>query len=556
MITGKQLRDGIISASNNINNRRKEVDALNVFPVPDGDTGTNMSMTMGAAAREVALLKDNVSVSDVASKAASALLRGARGNSGVILSLIFRGIAKGFKGCVEISGGDIARAFSAATESAYGAVMKPTEGTILTVVRVASEKCAIANSSDKNTDALKMWDIACNAAQEALDRTPEILPILKKSGVVDAGGQGLLYILRGIQSVFEKGEIIALSSGETALATDIHEHKDAIAHASADIKFTYCTEFIVEKDRNKKGITAIKLRAYLESIGDSVVVVEDDTIIKVHCHTNEPGNALQKGLLIGDLVNMKIENMKVQHANASWGMGDKVEGEMDVPLAEPESKYGFVAVAAGEGIENMFNEIGANQVVSGGQTMNPSTEDILKAVNQTAAEHVFVLPNNKNIIMAAEQVIPLTDRNVSVLQTRTIPQGITAMLNFDESLDVEENLTAMMKAASTVQTGLVTFAARDSVVNGENVKAGQILGMENDKITEVSDSVISTAYKITRHMIRKSNASLVTIIYGESSSEEQANELAGMIESKYQGVVDVSIIKGDQPVYYFIISVE
>ena len=298
------------------------------------------------------------------------------------------------------------------------------------------------------------------------------------------------------------------------------------------------------------------MRAYLESIGDCVVVVEDDEIVKVHVHTNEPGNAIQAGLKLGSLMNIKIENMKLQHANAEWGAGDNVEDEGDVPLAEAEKKYGFVAVAAGEGICQLFTEIGVDHVVSGGQTMNPSTADLLKAVNSTASEHVFILPNNKNIIMAAEQVVPLTSKKVHVLRTKTIPQGITAMLNFDESAQPTENLDNMMVAAKSVQTGQVTFAARDSVVDGKNVKEGEILGLENGKITEIEKTHVQAGYKITKRLIRKIDASMVTIIYGEDSSEEEANKLEEMITNKFNGKVDVSVLNGGQPVYSFVISVE
>lgn len=553
MINGKLIVDAIISASNNINNLRTEVDALNVFPVPDGDTGTNMSMTIGAAARELKHLPEEVTVSEALDKAASALLRGARGNSGVILSLIFRGIAKGAKGAEEFTSEVIVNALKNGKESAYNAVMKPTEGTILTVIRETSDKISDDFKNDSSVSPENMWIRVCEYAEESLSKTPEILPVLKTAGVVDAGGKGLLCIFEGMKSVFSDGKIIELA-GDSAKPVEVAVR--ASSDENADIKFCYCTEFIVDKMKDLKEGSAIKMRAYLESIGDCVVVVEDEEIVKVHVHTNEPGNAIQAGLKLGSLMNIKIENMRLQHANAEWGAGDSVEDEGDVPLAEPEKKYGFVAVAAGEGVIELFKEIGVDNVVSGGQTMNPSTADLLKAVNNTASEHVFILPNNKNIIMAAEQVVPLTSKKVHVLRTKTIPQGITAMLNFDENIRSKENMDNMMVAANRVQTGQVTFAARDSVVDGRGVKQGEILGLENGKITEIEHSAVKAGYKITKSLIKKIDASMVTIIYGEDSSEEEANELEALISAKFAGKVDVSVLNGGQPVYSFVISVE
>ena len=553
MIKGKQIVDAIISASNNINNLRTEVDALNVFPVPDGDTGTNMSMTIGAAARELKHLPENATVTEVLDKAASALLRGARGNSGVILSLIFRGIAKGAKGVEVLTSEVIVNALKSGKESAYNAVMKPTEGTILTVIRETSDKIAEVYENDNNIEPTDLWVKVCEYADESLAKTPEILPVLKTAGVVDAGGKGLLCIFEGMKSVFCDGEVISLSGDS---AKPVEAVTIAVSDENVDIKFCYCTEFIIDKKKDLKDGSAIKMRAYLESIGDCVVVVEDDEIVKVHVHTNEPGNAIQAALKLGSLMNIKIENMRLQHANAEWGAGEEVEDETDVPLAEPEKKYGFVAVAAGEGVSQLFSEIGVDNIVSGGQTMNPSTADLLKAVNSTAAEHVFILPNNKNIIMAAEQVVPLTSKKVHVLRTKTIPQGITAMLNFDESLRSNENLNNMMVAANKVQTGQVTFAARDSVVDGKAVKEGEILGLENGKITEIEHSPVKAGYKITKSLIKKIDASMVTIIYGEDSSEEEACELEALLLNKFAGKVDVAVLNGGQPVYSFVISVE
>ena len=478
MITGKMFRDGIISASNNISNSRQSVDALNIFPVPDGDTGTNMSMTIGAAAKEMAVLADDCTIDEASSRCASALLRGARGNSGVILSLIFRGFSKGFKGLSEADGKAVAKAFSEGVEAAYKAVMKPTEGTILTVVRRASE--AASEMAETVNDPMEVSFAALMAAKEALAKTPEQLPVLKKAGVVDAGGQGLVLILQGFESVFDNNVIVQPLDGSSVTPVSTPDKK-TVADASDDIEFGYCSEFLIEKSRETKSKDSLKLRAYLESIGDCVVVVDDSDIIKVHVHSNEPGNVIQAALKYGQLINIKIDNMRYQHRNANEGVKD---GEMPVmPKADPVNDYGFVAVCAGEGLTELFKDIGADIVVSGGQTMNPSTDDILNAVMATPAKTVFVLPNNKNIIMAAEQAIPLAEgREVRVLQTKTIPQGISAMLMFDECDDADSNQMNMMSAAENVSTAQVTFAARDSEVDGKPVKQGEIMGLCNGKI--------------------------------------------------------------------------
>lgn len=549
MINGNTLRDGIISAANNIDNSRKAVDALNIFPVPDGDTGTNMSMTIRAAARELSVLPDGMTAGDIAAKAASALLRGARGNSGVILSLVFRGFSKALKGVDEADAKALSKALKEGTKSAYGAVMKPTEGTILTVVRKASEKGEELIKSE--ISAPEFWSQICIAAKEALDQTPEILPVLKQAGVVDAGGQGLLLIFEGMRSVFNGEGIIESATGEVAAPVK----SVANTVANEDIKFGYCTEYIV--NRTSKNVDdPIKLRAYLESIGDCVVVVDDDEIIKVHVHSNEPGNAIQAGIKYGALVNIKIDNMRYQHSNNIIEASAMPQEAEPMPQAvEAEKQFGFVAVCAGEGFAEMFSELGCDQVVSGGQTMNPSTDDILRAVLATPAEHIFILPNNKNIIMAAEQVIPLCDKGISVLHTKTVPQGIAAMLNFDETKSADKNHLEMMKAAGKVGTGLVTYAARDSEVNGQRVKQGQILGIEDGKIAVIEVDAVKAGYKVARRLYKKLNASMITIYYGEESSEEHANALASLIQSRCTDA-DINIIPAGQPIYYFTIAVE
>ena len=548
MINGTSLKNAIISAANNIDNSKTAVDALNVFPVPDGDTGTNMSMTMRAAARELAILPDGLGAGEVAGKAASALLRGARGNSGVILSLIFRGFSKALKDHTEIDAKTLAKALEEGAKSAYGAVMKPTEGTILTVIRESGE--AAAKLAAGNIDAVELWEKACKVAKESLDRTPELLPQLKKAGVVDAGGQGLLLVMQGMLSVF-KGEGI-IDSGDNPV-TPV-QTVSAAATVNEDIKFGYCTEFIVNRV-NPEPTDAAKLRAYLETIGDCVVVVDDDEIIKVHVHSNDPGNAIQAGLKYGALVNIKIDNMRYQHSNNVIEQ-EQLPAADDAPqVAEIEKQFGFVAVCAGEGFEEMFSQLGADRIVSGGQTMNPSTDDILRAVLATPAEHVFILPNNKNIIMAAEQVVPLCEKGISVLHTKTVPQGIAAMLSFDETQPAEKNHLEMMKAASNVGTGLVTFAARDSEVNNQRVRKGQILGMEDGKITVLEHDPIKAGYKVARRLYKKLGASMITIYYGADSTEEQAQELSTMIASRCHDA-EIAVIPGGQPIYYFTIAVE
>ncbi len=553
MITGSMFRDGIISAANNISNSRQAVDALNIFPVPDGDTGTNMSMTITAAAKEMATIPDDTPLGEVSAKCASALLRGARGNSGVILSLIFRGMSKGFKDLDAATSKDVANAFAQGTKAAYKAVMKPTEGTILTVIRKATE--AAEEMAEIQDDPLEVCFSALQAAKEALAKTPEQLPVLKKAGVVDAGGQGLVLIFEGFQRVFESNVIVQVLDGAevTPVATP---DKTIVAAASDDIEFGYCSEFLIEKAKNAKETDPLKLRAFLESIGDCVVVVDDDTIIKVHVHSNEPGNVIQAALKYGQLINIKIDNMRYQHRNADVGVkeGEKV---VKPTVMKPEKDYGFVAVCAGQGLEELFKDLGADNVVSGGQTMNPSTDDIFNAVMQTPAKTVFVLPNNKNIIMAAEQAIPLAnDREVRVLQTKTIPQGISAMLAFDESLNAEDNHMAMMEMASMVETGQVTFAARDSEVDGKPIKKGQIMGMCNGKINYIGDNKEEIAYKTAHKLIDKNIHSIVTVIYGENVTEEDAAIVEEKIKAKYGSDIEVSLVNGGQPIYYYIISVE
>lgn len=548
MITGLMFKNGIISAANNISNSRQAVDALNIFPVPDGDTGTNMSMTINAAAADIAAMPEDSSLGEVSKRTASALLRGARGNSGVILSLIFRGMSKAFKGLDEAGSKDVAKAFRMGCDAAYKAVMKPTEGTILTVIRKAAE--AAEEIADIQDEPLKVCFAALQAAKQALAKTPEQLPVLKKAGVVDAGGQGLVLIFEGIQSVFENNAIVQPIDNEKK--EEKQSNKSTVAAADEEIKFGYCSEFLIEKEKSAKEKDPLKLRAYLESIGDCVVVVDDNDIIKVHVHSNCPGDVIQSALKYGQLINIKIDNMRYQHRNAEEGK--KAD---EAKIAEPENEYGFVAVCAGEGLQGLFTDLGADVVVSGGQTMNPSTDNILNAINQTPAKTVFVLPNNKNIIMAAQQAVPLAkDRTVIVLQTKTIPQGISAMLSFDETQDAQANAEAMTEAAGAVETGQVTFAARDSEVDGKPIKQGQIMGMANGTIKFIGDDKEQIAFETAESMIDTSVHSLVTIIFGEGADENGAQAVEQKLGEKFGSDIEISIVDGGQPVYYYIISVE
>ncbi|MBR6102156.1 MAG: DAK2 domain-containing protein [Ruminococcus sp.] len=543
MIKGSVLRDAFISGANSISNKKKSVDELNVFPVPDGDTGTNMSMTIGNSVAELKNLPDDVEAGVVAKTAASALLRGARGNSGVILSLIFRGFSKALKGQAELTNENMVAALETGVEGAYKSVMKPTEGTILTVARESAEKAREVSLS--TNDPIVIWEEVCRQAKITLDKTPTLLPALAKAGVVDAGGMGLLIIFEAMRDVFKGGAIVAPAAQETKKVT-IETFSDVVGKYDQEIHFTYCTEMIVTKKADAED--ASKLRAYLETIGDCVVVVDDDDIIKFHVHTNDPGLAIQKALEFGTINLPKIENMKMQHK------AKKKEAETKLTPAKPEKKYGFVAVAAGAGIEAMFKDIGVDCIVKGGQTMNPSTQDILAAIMSTPAETVFVLPNNKNIIMAAEQAVKLADRKVCVLQTRTVPQGMSAMLAFDPDADFNQNRIAMTKAFERVSTGMVTFAARDSDYEGHTIKQGEILCLDNGKLSFVEKDVAKGAYKLTKKLV-KGDSSFITVLYGSDVSDEAAEALNTQLSNKFPNL-DINLINGGQPVYYYIIAVE
>ncbi len=567
MINGSSYRNALISGANNISSHKAEINALNIFPVPDGDTGTNMSMTIEAAARELAE-ETSLSVAKNASLAASAMLKGARGNSGVILSLLFRGIANGFKDKDEVDGKALVSAFHIGVEMAYKAVMNPTEGTILTVARMAFDAGRAA--AEVENDPIIVFGALCSAAHDALDKTPEMLPVLKKAGVVDAGGKGLCMILDGMLSLLRDGVMVKSAPQEEAESTGIQAQidasseffKNAAAEFDSVINFTYCTEFIIGKSEDLEK-SPLELRSYLETIGDCVVVAEDDDIIKVHVHTEHPGKAMEEALTFGQLLTVKVENMKEQHRKAA----EKYEKEKaaadaerkkkdEMQIAEPVDEAGFVAVASGEGLIGVFKDLGCSHVVSGGQSMNPSTEDIYEAVMATPAKTVFVLPNNKNIILAAEQVIPLVnDREVIIIPTKTIPQGLVAMLSYAQDSTPELNREYMTSALANVATGQVTYAARNSEFGLTKIKEGDIIALNNGKLTLKEKDPIKAVVKLAKEMITR-DTSYVSLIFGNGITDAQANVAVDNIRAKVGGNVDISIIDGGQPIYYFILSVE
>lgn len=554
MINGTDLKKAIISGANNVLKYKSSVDELNIFPVPDGDTGTNMSMTIGSAARELEK-SDSTSVAETAHIAAGAMLRGARGNSGVILSILFRGFSKGLEGKDSANGEDLVNALDLGVEAAYKAVMKPTEGTILTVSRLGCEAGRAAAKSD--SDPVAVWQSVCSGAEEALKQTPELLPVLKRAGVVDAGGKGLCLIFEGMLSVFRDGVMIEQDVNAAADPNSEEFFRNAAAEFDQEIHYTYCTEFIVGRNPECKKNPA-ELRAFLETMGDCVLVVDDDEIIKVHVHTEDPGNALEAGLAFGQLLTVKVDNMKEQHRKAAEENETAKAEEAAPEPTDPVNEIGFTAVAAGDGLKTLFTDLGCGQVVSGGQTMNPSTEQLAAAVRATPAKTVMILPNNKNIILAAEQVVPLvTDRRVIVLPTRTVPQGLSALLAYNPDIPAEENTTHMMEAASAVSTGTVTYAARDSEFGGRKIHKDDVMGLVNGKLELVDHNrdIVYVCTKLVRSMVGR-NTAFVTLIYGDGISEETANDAYNQIKTKIGGDIEVTLVNGGQPVYYFIVSVE
>lgn len=544
-ITGLLFQSMVVEGALAIAEKKEQANELNVFPVPDGDTGTNMSMTMGAAKDEMQRLSEP-SLAKAADATASALLRGARGNSGVILSLLFRGMAKKLREKDEADGRDFALALREGVDTAYKAVMKPAEGTILTVTRVAAQHAVELCQADPTLSVMAVFEAVLERGQTALQETTKQNPVLEKAGVVDAGGFGFLTIFEGMFDAFRgihKERQIDTAEPQRAAA-------DFGAISDEDITFTYCTEFIAE--RKDKARNVGRMRALLNEIGDSLVVVEDDDIVKVHVHTDQPNKALEEGLKFGPLLTVKIENMREQHT------AKVIEGTVapaERVIKEPEKKYGFVAVAAGDGLKSVFEDLGCDVVVQGGQTMNPSTEDILRAVDATPAEIVFVFPNNKNIIMAAEQAADLSEaKKVVVVPTKNIPQGISAMLVFDPESEVDANTQTMEEAISGVHAGQVTYAARNSDFDGKKIKEGEYLALCEGKLTANSKRQSEVLKKLAREMVTDESA-FATIIYGEGVTEEDAARVEEIFRKENRNL-EITVINGGQPVYYYIISVE
>ena len=538
IINGSDFRRMLISAAASIEIHKQQLNELNVFPVPDGDTGTNMSMTISAAAAELRKTEDP-SLEKASSVTASAMLRGARGNSGVILSLLMRGMAKALKGHEECDGTLWAHALQEGVDAAYKAIMKPTEGTILTVARLAASKAATA--ARENNYLEFVHEAAIAEAKVALADTVNQNPVLKKAGVVDAGGKGWLFALEAMLSAL-RGEDIAVPEGAVA----VKEQADFSDFADEDITFTYCTEFIVsrEGDGNPED-----LRAFLNELGDSLVLVDDDEIIKVHVHTNDPGAALHEAVKYGSFVTVKIENMRLQHTEKVMS-----EQELAPKIAEPEKPIGVVSVCAGSGLADVFANLGVDGIISGGQTMNPSTQDILEAVNKVPAETVLVLPNNKNIIMAAQQVDELTPKHVVVIPSKTVPQGVTAMLNFNPEGTVEENTEAMTEALGTVDTMQITYAARNSDFDGHDIHEGDYLAIYGSSLFGTSQD-IKVLLRALAEKVRDSGKEFITIYYGEDIKEKHAQKTADLFSNICPNA-DVNLLRGGQPVYYYMISAE
>ena len=535
-IDGQNLKKLLISAANNLANNKKMVDDLNVFPVPDGDTGTNMSMTILAVKKELENC-DEVSCSAVAEIASHASLRGARGNSGVILSQFLRGFAKGIKGVETLDVSSLIEGMKVSVEVAYRAVMKPTEGTILTVARQMYEAAEKWNKENENLEEFFAYIIGSGDA--SLENTPNLLPQLKQAGVVDSGGMGLMVLLKGANMALQ-GNDVSITDEEVK-----NDEESAKAIPLEDIKFGYCTEFIIRKTESKS--TWKTLRKRLESIGDSVIVVDDKDIVKVHVHTNNPGIALEEAMKLGELLNIKIENMREQ--NRELAEKERIEAEK-----APKVEFGFVSVAAGEGMTQIFEELGCDQIISGGQTMNPSTEDFLDRIAKINAKTIYLLPNNKNIILAAEQAKELSkDKNVVVLPTKTLVQGISAMLAFDPDTEAEQNTELMLEMIASVKSASVTFAARDSQVDGFEIKKDDIMGLVEGKIKVVTKGVSEAVVKILTDLVTED--SVVSLYYGEDVSEDDANRLKELLEEQFTSV-DINVYNGGQPLYYYYISVE
>lgn len=550
-INSKLLAKMFLAGAKNLDSKKDWINELNVFPVPDGDTGTNMSMTIMSAAKEVSSLTEPT-MAALSKAISSGSLRGARGNSGVILSQLFRGFCKVIKEYDELDVTIVCEAFQKAVETAYKAVMKPKEGTILTVAKGAADKAL--ELAEQTDDLVFFADEVIKHAEYVLNQTPEMLPVLKQAGVVDSGGQGLVQVLKGANDALLGKEIDYSIEGVSSGASP----GKITAETEAEIKFGYCTEFIIVLNNPLSDKEELKYKAFLESIGDSIVVVADDEIVKTHVHTNDPGLALQEALKHGSLSRIKIDNMREEHQEKLIKESEKLAKEQaaeEQKAKEPEKEMGFVSVSIGEGMNEVFKGLGVDYIIEGGQTMNPSTEDMLNAIEKVNAKSVFILPNNKNIIMAANQAVSLVeDKQIIVIPTKTIPQGITALVNYIPDHSVEENKEQMMAEIENVKTGQVTYAVRDTEIDGKTIKQDDYMGIGDKSILAVGKDLKQTTLEMVDAMVDEDSA-IVSIYFGSESSEEKAEEIASAIEEKYPDV-EVEVNDGGQPIYYYVISVE
>ena len=548
-INTELLQKMFLAGAANLEAKKEFINELNVFPVPDGDTGTNMTLTILSAAKEVKAL-ENPDMVAIAKAISSGSLRGARGNSGVILSQLLRGFTKEIREHKEIDTITLAKACERATATAYKAVMKPKEGTILTVAKGASQKAAELAETTEDLDTFISEVI--NYAQEVLEKTPEMLPVLKEAGVVDSGGQGLLEVMRGAYDAFQ-GKEIDYSAIEASAGTKMVKPSE---QAETEIKFGYCTEFIIMLEKEFTAKDETEFKAYLESIGDSIVCVADDDIVKIHVHTNDPGLAIQRALTYGQLSRMKIDNMREEHQERLIKDAEKLAAQQaEAKKAEPRKEVGFIAVSIGEGMNEIFRELGADYIIEGGQTMNPSTEDMLNAIDQVNAEHIFILPNNKNIILAANQAQALTEeKDIIVVPSKTVPQGITAIINYMPDADAQTNLEAMIEGIGNVKTGQVTYAVRDTHIDDKEIHEGDIMGIGDSGILAVGQSVEETTKEMLAQLVDE-DTELISLYYGQDVQEESAENFAQEIEDSYPDV-DVDVHSGGQPIYYYVLSVE
>ena len=537
-IDGKKFRDMFVSGANNLQNNKDLVDKLNVFPVPDGDTGTNMSLTISYAIKELAKVQ-NDNVTDIGKALSKGSLMGARGNSGVILSQIIRGIAKSVEGKENLNVVDLANAFKNGSDTAYKAVIKPIEGTILTVVRESGEYAE--NIAQEDMDMIEFLELVVEKANESLNKTPELLKALKEAGVVDSGGKGLVLIYEGMLSSL-KGNNIELVEGGISSDTNVSVEQNI---STEDIKYQYCTEFILETNK----VDDLTVRERFMKYGDSLAVVGDEGVIKVHVHTNDPGLAIQEALSYGQLLTIKVENMKLQHENKVLKEAAQTE---EVHVEEKE--YGFIATSMGDGLAQIFRDFGVDHIIEGGQTMNPSTEDFMKAIEKLNAKNIIILPNNSNIIMAANQAKELSDKNIVVIPTKNVPQAFAALVTFDGDADITENEANMMEALSTVKSGQVTYAVRDTVINDVEVKEGNIIGIAEGKLLSAGDKVDEITTDLIEKLVDEDSA-IITLFYGEDTSKEDAQALRDALEENFEDV-DVELHYGGQPLYYYLISVE